>query len=122
MIVAGFGFRSAATCASLRAAFDLAAAGHDVTTLAAPLDKAHADVMTQLAGQLGLPVIPVADDDMRAARTLTHSAQSRKHRDTGSVAEAAALAAAGPGARLVSPRHISEDRQATCAVAIRGPS
>jgi len=34
-----------------------------------------------------------------------------------SVAEAAALAAAGPGARLVGTRVISDDRLATAAIA-----
>ncbi|MHA6346914.1 cobalamin biosynthesis protein, partial [Roseivivax sp. CAU 1761] len=37
--------------------------------------------------------------------------------DTGSVAEAAALAAAGPGARLLGPRAVSPDGCATCALA-----
>ena len=32
-------------------------------------------------------------------------------------AEAAALAAAGPGARLLGPRVVSADRMATCALA-----
>ncbi|ENO84722.1 hypothetical protein C666_16775, partial [Thauera linaloolentis 47Lol = DSM 12138] len=38
-------------------------------------------------------------------------------RGCGSVAEAAALAAAGQGARLLAIRHISPDRSATCAIA-----
>ena len=33
------------------------------------------------------------------------------------VAEPAALAAAGPGARLLGPRALSSDRMATCAIA-----
>jgi cobalt-precorrin 5A hydrolase len=41
-------------------------------------------------------------------------------RGVGSVAEAVALAAAGPGARIVVARVISSDRMATCAIA-QGP-
>ncbi|HRO16470.1 MAG TPA: hypothetical protein PLL33_15800, partial [Paracoccus sp. (in: a-proteobacteria)] len=36
---------------------------------------------------------------------------------TGSVAEAVALAAAGPGARITTRRVVSPDRSATCAIA-----
>ncbi|HZV10809.1 MAG TPA: precorrin methylase, partial [Novosphingobium sp.] len=38
---------------------------------------------------------------------------------TGSLAEALALVAAGPGARLIAPRHISTDGMATAAIAQR---
>lgn len=122
MIVAGFGFRSAANCRSLRAAYELAAGDHRVTLLATPEDKATALAITQLSRELNLPVVAVSSAKLQAAETPTQSSHSLVQRKTGSVAEAAALAAAGPGARLVSPRHISEDRHATCAVAIRGQS
>ena len=54
---------------------------------------------------------------LTAQATSTQSPASRASRGTGSVAEAAALAAAGPGARLLSPRVISADGRATCALA-----
>jgi cobalt-precorrin 5A hydrolase len=41
----------------------------------------------------------------------------KKHRGVGSVCEAAALAAAGAGARLVVTRIVSADRHATAAAA-----
>ena len=44
-----------------------------------------------------------------------------KYYRAGSVAEAAALAAAGPGARLLAPRMISADRMASCALAMSLP-
>ncbi|MCP1313705.1 cobalamin biosynthesis protein, partial [Halomonas sp. 707D7] len=45
-------------------------------------------------------------------------ARSHQAFGTGSVAEAAALLAAGHGARLVAPRLISNDRKATAALAV----
>jgi cobalt-precorrin 5A hydrolase len=52
------------------------------------------------------------------ARVATRSEQVEKHRGVGCVCEAAALAAAGAGARLVVTRIVSADRHATAAAAI----
>lgn len=113
MIVAGFGYRSGATLDSLRAALALAQAGScPVTHVASVPDK-----LPLLAG-LGLPMI--AAEALETIETPTRSAASLAARGTGSVAEAAALAAAGPGARLLVTRCISPDRMATCAIA-EGP-
>jgi len=116
VIVAGFGYRAAAQVASLRAA--LALAGTDrptIDALAAPHDKLP--VLLALADALGLPVIAVAPDALRVASTHTRSPASLAARGVGSVADVAALAAAGEGSRLLSPRHVSPDRKATCAIA-----
>lgn len=118
MIVAGFGFRAAASEVSLRDALRLAGPAAP-GALAAPADKAGAACLVDLATSLALPVIPVPAPALRAARTLTRSPRIQAARDTGSVAEAAALAAAGPGAELLGPRVISADRMATCALARR---
>lgn len=120
MIVAGIGFSSAATVDSLRAAFDLATAGQAVEALATPADKKGHPALTAFSERLALPLHFIATDDLVGQRTLTCSTRSRATYGTGSVAEASALAAAGPGARLTSPRQISDDRLATCAVAIGG--
>ncbi|WP_084580932.1 cobalamin biosynthesis protein [Sphingomonas azotifigens] len=110
MIVAGFGYRTGATPASLRSALALAQAGAPPVTHVATL----ADKLPLLAA-LGLPMLGVnALDDIA---TPTRSAASLAARGTGSVAEAAALAAAGAGARLLVARCISPDRMATCAIA-----
>jgi cobalt-precorrin 5A hydrolase len=117
MIIAGFGFRGDAPEASLRAA--LAEATRNTPSpqaLATAADKAAA--LRALGTALGLPVIGVSADALGTAQTLTQSAASLAARRTGSVAEAAALAAAGPGARLLGPRALSPDHQATCAIAI----
>jgi cobalt-precorrin 5A hydrolase len=116
MIVAGFGFRSGVGLSSLRGALALAQKGHPpVTHLAAPQDKVAA--LVPLAKALGLPVTGVAPEALAVAPTTTCSVASQTARDVGSVAEASAMAAAGAGARLLSPRHISPDRMATCAIA-----
>lgn len=120
MIIAGLGFSSNATADSLRAAYDAAAANHDVQALATVADKEGHAGLAQFAQGLDLPLHFVAATDLAGQRTLTCSARSRASYGTGSVAEASALAAAGPGARLLAPRQISHDRLATCAIAIGG--
>jgi len=117
MIVAGFGFRSAATEASLLDALTAAGGEATVSVFAAPEDKCDAPAIQALARALGVPVVHIPPRDLRAAPVETMSAVAFLFRGTGSVAEAAALAAAGPGARLVTRRALSEDRMATCALA-----
>ncbi|NYS62294.1 cobalamin biosynthesis protein [Vreelandella salicampi] len=114
--IAGFGFRREATLASLGQALDQLADQYGA------IDKlAAAHSMLPLVEELGrlrsIEVIAVADAELPTVITLTHSAQSLQARGTGSVAEAVALLAAGPNARLVGPRIISADRQATVALA-----
>lgn len=119
MIVAGFGFRTGATVASLHTALASAQHGHAfVSALAAPHDKLA--LVSKLAKTLGLPVIAVTPDALQIPNTSTQSIASLEARQTGSVAEAAALAAAGPDAQLLAIRHISPDRMATCAIARSG--
>jgi len=120
VIVAGFGFREGASLASLEAALALAQAGLPrVTALAAPQDKAWA--LRELAEVVGLPLVGLAPEELSAVPTATISIASLLARRTGSVAEAAALAAAGPAAALLCPRRISPDRMATCAIATGKP-
>lgn len=120
MIVAGFGFRAAAPAQSLRDVFDRTRGGRHVNLLAAPDDKVDSLSFQTFAMQLNVPVFGVAPTDLHAQTTLTVSRASLETRGTGSVAEAAALAAAGPNARLLGPRVVSSDGQATCALAEGG--
>ncbi len=116
MIVAGFGFRNGATAGSLRDALGQFDATPDkVATVAT---KAGAAPFVEVAQVLDLPVVSVPACALGAAKVLTVSSASLKQYGTGSVAEAAALVAAGPGARLLGVRQISHDRMATCAIAI----
>lgn len=117
MIVAGFGFRAAADVAACEAALALAQGGHPaVTALAAPHDKTA--LLAALAAALDVPLIAVTPEMLRSIMTPTRSRFSLDARGTGSVAEAAALGAAGgPDARLLTRRHVSPNRMATCAIA-----
>ena len=117
MIVAGFGFRRSATLESLQSALESAGFSASPDALAAPGDKCGARCLRELSAVTGLDILPVSDAALRACTTTTQSPQSQRARATGSVAEAAALAAAGPGARLLGERQISQDRLATCAIA-----
>lgn len=123
MSVAGFGCRAGARPESLRDAFEAAqaaalrAGASPVSLLATLADKAP--ILGPLADTLGLPVAALPAAELACVDTPTRSAASLAARGTGSVAEASALAAAGPGARLAGPRAVSADRMATCAIAIR---
>lgn len=118
MIVAGFGFRAGASRESLADALYRAAHGLRPMALATIADKAEASTFRELAALLNLPCIAVTAAEFAAHETTTRSAASLAARRTGSLAEASALAGAGKGARLLSARHISADRMATCALAI----
>lgn len=118
MIVAGFGFRQGATLASLESALELACGqvpSVRIALLAVPEDKRA--LIAELAERRGLPVLGIAPQALEAAVTVTRSAASLDARRTGSVAEACALVATGPSARLLAPRIVSPDRMATCAIA-----
>ena len=117
MIAAGFGFREGARVESLEQALRAALAdtgGERPEIIATLTAKARHGAMLDLAERLGLPLLAVEPD---GRRTLTASPASLAAYGTGSVAETAALAAAGPGARLLGPRALSSDRMATCAIA-----
>ena len=115
MIVAGFGFRSGVTLAALQDALAQAGGAEGVTHLATLAAKAPG--LTPLGRALGLPILALPPDRLRDRPTLTRSARVQALHGTGSVAEAAALAAAGPGARLRGPRVVSSDGTATAAIA-----
>lgn len=119
MIVAGFGFRGTATLASLQDALHRAAGGLSIGLIATAADKAKEPCLQDLARLLSVSVASIPPDDLQAVATPTDSATVRRHRGTGSLAEAAALVAAGPGASLLGARAISADRMATCALARR---
>ena len=109
----------------VRAAFDeaaLEAAARSGVVLAAPVRKRNEPGLQQAARLLALPLAFIDDAAMAAAqdRVQTRSARVQATVGVASVAEAAALAAAGPGARLLLPRRSTP--RATCALAISGDS
>ena len=113
----GLGFRAAATVASFRSAV-AAAGGFDcVVALATSENKASAAALQALAAETGLPIRAIPDRSLSAVETLTVSRRVTERFGTGSLAEAAALAAAGPAGRLLGPRKVSADGMATAAIA-----
>lgn len=115
MIVAGFGFRSGTTLAALQDALAKAGGAEGVTHLATLTAKAEG--LRPLARALDLPVIALHPEALWEVPTLTHSDRVEELFGTGSVAEAAALVAAGHGSRLRGPRAVSADGTATAAIA-----
>jgi cobalt-precorrin 5A hydrolase len=122
-LVIGLGFRDQASAAAIGEVL-LAAivqAGSQPSLIAVPDDKSgHAGLLAAAMGAK-LPIAGVTREAMRRADpgVATRSAQIENRRGVGSVCEAAALAAAGFGARLIVGRLVSSDRTATAAAAIR---
>ena len=127
MIVAGLGFRAAASEASLRAALAGLPAHLPPAALAPAADKAVTPALQALARHMGVPVIAIAAADLTAVQTPSQSRASLAARGVGSLAEAAALVAAAQGGRageqgqgaavLLCPRVLSPDHMATAALA-----
>lgn len=115
MIVAGFGFRPGVTLSALQDALARAGGATGVTHLATLAQKRGA--LAPLARVLDLPVVAVDPEELRGVPTPTRSERIEAMFGTGSVAEASALTAAGPGARLRGPRVVSADGTATAAIA-----
>jgi cobalt-precorrin 5A hydrolase len=123
MIVAGLGFRHGVSAeellrvledAALRAALEV----REVRKLATLARRSGEPGLVAVALCLALPIDAVDDEELRADTVTTRSARILERYGVGSVCEAAALAAAGPGARLKLAR-IAGPRT-TCALA-EGP-
>lgn len=125
MIVAGIGCRNGASAADITAVIADALARAEVGTqalnlIAAPASKGGEHGIAAAAAALGVPLVFVAKADLQAAaaRTQTRSERVLALMGVPSVAEAAALAAGGPAARLIVPRITLG--LATCALAAHG--
>ena len=118
MIVAGIGYRAAATVDDLRAA--LALTGAQPEALASIDTKASGAAMTELAAELDLRVIAIDEDRIAGVETPTRSERIDARFGTGSLAEAAALAAVDhQSARITVARVQTENGMATAAIAER---
>ncbi|MDN3272726.1 cobalamin biosynthesis protein [Frankia sp. RB7] len=117
MKVAGLGFKRDVTLDSLREALAAAGGPAGLSAVATVSDKAEAEALKQLARECGVPIRAVPANVLAGIDTPTQSTLVAEKFGTGSVAEAAALAAAGPRARLIATRAISQDRTATAAIA-----
>lgn len=125
MIVAGVGCRKGAKAAEIEAAVAAALSSakvsadavHAIATAAA---KGSEPGIEAAATKLGLSLVLIAQNQLEAAkhRALTHSPRVAALTGLPSVAEVAALAAAGPTSRLLGPRIAIG--AATCALAADG--
>lgn len=124
MTVLGVGFHCGAGLASLRdalrAACAAAGASPALSAVATAQDKLDSPALAQFAEELRVPLVGVALSAL-ASQPATPSVFAPSRYGGRSLAEAAALAAAGPGARLLAPRAVSSDRQATAALAMSQP-
>jgi len=127
VIAAGLGCTSTCAAGDIARALQLSlrAAGRelkDVLTLCAPAFKREQASLEDAARELGLRVLFVSDEQLRAqaAFALSRSQRALERAGVPSVAETAALAGVsalgGTSARLLGPRSIYGG--ATCALAI----
>jgi cobalt-precorrin 5A hydrolase len=119
-MVAGIGCRSGVSAEQVESA--LAAAlgpGQSLSLIATPTAKGHEPGIIAAAAARGVPLVLISQSDLEAANaaTLTHSDHSMAAMNVHSVAEAAALAGAGPQSRLLGPRVAVGP--VTCALACR---
>lgn len=126
MIVAGIGCRKGASVSQVNAAIDaaLGETGQNAKALAllATSDgKGNEPGLSEAANARGLELVLVKPTALEAAgaRTLSFSPRVQEMFGVPSVAEAAALAAAGPQSVLLAPRVIAGP--VTCALATDEP-
>lgn len=122
MVVAGVGFRRGAPAAEIVGLVERALACADLDrpalrSLATAGRLADAEGFREAARHLAVATVAVDEAALAGAgaSVRTRSERSLAAHGVGSVAEAAALGAAGPGATLVLPRIASA--AATCALA-----
>jgi len=118
-VIAGLGFRRDTDATAILGVVADASMklGRPIDALAVPDFKADDAGIQQAAAELALPLLRIGREALRGeqGRCLTRSEQARRATGFASVAEAAALAAAGEGGRLLSPR--LAHARATCALA-----
>ena len=122
MIAAGFGFRKNVNFESLLEVFKTLCARHkiaqdDVRCFATHLDKAQNEALLSLSQHLNISIVAISQIEIEQQNPKTQLDLSLKHFKTGSVSEAAALAATGENSELIGCRITSRDGLATCALA-----
>ncbi|MGU3419084.1 cobalamin biosynthesis protein [Methylobacterium sp. D54C] len=123
-LVAGIGFRRGTEAEEIaelieRALALVGVARSSLAAVATADDRASDPAIRAATARFGLAPHPIAAAALEArdAEIVTRSARIERLRGVGSLAEAAALAGAGPRSRLALSR-IASDR-ATCALAVR---
>ncbi len=110
MMVIGLGAKSTATASDMQAALTemMSLFGGPADAVATRKAPMFAAALTEAAATQRLPIRLVTEDELKARGPdcATHSERSLRLFGVGSVAEAAALAAAGEGSALIAPRRI----------------
>lgn len=121
MITCGIGCRRGTPAedidAAIRAARSTLGCTDDISVIATETSKAEEPGLRDIAQRLGVELLSFTSDELEnvASRLLTVSPAALKHKNTPSVAEAAALLAGGTSARLLGPR--IANATTTCAFA-----
>jgi cobalt-precorrin 5A hydrolase len=125
MIVAGVGCRKGVLAADIKAAIvaalaETGVAASELRLIATSAAKGGEPGVVAAASAIGVPLVLIPPADLAAAATRATTRSERVIALVGvaSVAEAAALAAGGPAARLIAPRIAVGP--ATCALAVSG--
>ena len=105
-MVAGIGCRAGVSAEQVESALAAALGPGFLSCIATPTAKGHEPGIIAAAAARGVPLVLISQPDLEAASaaTLTHSDHSIAAMNVPSVAEAAALAGAGPASRLLGPR------------------
>ena len=115
MKVVGLGLRSAATPASLEDLIERLQIAPDLPLAVPAFRRSHPAVLD--LQRRGRRIIPLPEAALSGTSTPTRSPRILARHGTGSIAEACAIVAAGPGARIIVPRVVSADGCATAALA-----
>lgn len=116
-IIIGFGFRQSATLDSFEDAFAKTQITQSCDGIAVPEDKMAHPILQAFAQQKALVIFGVSQAVIAAVKTPSQSHIIKQKRQTGSVAEAVAIALLQEPASFMVTRCISQDRKAVCAIA-----
>ena len=121
MIFVGLGFRQAVTIKSfenlIHQVFHLTELPGPIKALATLDTKALDPALQEFAAAKRITLIPVSLENLKRQITPTQSPAAQAAYGLGSIAEAAALFAAGNGSSLIFKRLVSDDKLATFAFA-----
>ena len=121
MIFVGLGFRKAVTIKSfenlIHQVYHLTALPGPIKAFATLDTKALDPALQEFAAAKRITLIPVSLKNLKRQITQTQSSATQTAYGLGSIAEAAALSAAGDGSYLIFKRLVSNDKLATCAFA-----
>ncbi|WP_169546401.1 cobalamin biosynthesis protein [Sneathiella aquimaris] len=115
----GIGFRSDATLASFEDVYEKVNSGFHICGVATLSGKEKTPAFIQFISEMDVPVSVHSRESLGRFKTPSVTVKSVEIYGVSSVAEASALAAAGPSSRLCGKRQVSDDGMATAAIAMQ---